>query len=199
MSEAPELSEAVNLPLRLRTATSAAHRRLERDLDLLREPLDRVRITDLLTRFWGFHAAWEPAVRRHRALDSLMVGRYRLHLLSRDLAELGMSQQDIAALPRCEPAGKLALPLAGAWGSLYVMEGSVLGGKIISKALENVAWMPPGGLQYFDPHGSTTGLMWRRFQDALGAAASPTGDPAIVLGAQRTFDLLRSWLVGGIG
>jgi heme oxygenase len=53
--------------------------------------LDRVRIAGLLERFWGFHAVWEPAIRRRAALERLMVGRYRLDLLTADLAALEMS------------------------------------------------------------------------------------------------------------
>ena len=126
-----------------------------------------------------------------------MAGRYRLDNLTADLAALGMSQEDIAALPRCEPASELALSLESAWGSLYVMEGSVLGGRIISKALEDEAWMPSGGLRYFDPHGAMTGVLWRRFQAALYTADAPESNPVIELGALRTFELLRSWLVVG--
>jgi heme oxygenase len=63
--------------------------------------LDRVRIAGLLERFWGFHAVWEPAIRRHAALERLMVARTCLDLLTADLAALEMSQPDIAALPRC--------------------------------------------------------------------------------------------------
>lgn len=126
-----------------------------------------------------------------------MVGRYRLDLLTADLAALGMSQLDIAALPRCWRAGGLALSLESAWGSLYVMEGSVLGGRIISKALEAATWTPPGGLRYFDPHGPKSGILWRGFQAALGAAASAAGDPFVELGALQTFELLHGWLVDG--
>jgi heme oxygenase len=189
----------VSLPLRLRSSTSEAHKRLEQDLNLLGPPLDQVRITGLLKRFWGFHAVWEPAIGRHRTLESLMVGRYRLDLLTADLAALGMSQRDIKALPLCVFAGGLAMSLEGAWGSLYVMEGSVLGGRIISKALEQAAWMPPGGLRYFDPRGPKTRILWRRFQEVLSTLASPAEDPLVELGALQTFRLLNSWLVDGTG
>jgi heme oxygenase len=77
------------------------------------------------------------------------------------------------------------------------MEGSVLGGRIISKALEAAAWTPPGGLRYFDPHGPKSGILRRRFQAALGAAASDAGDPFVELGALQTFELLHRWLIDG--
>jgi heme oxygenase len=183
-----------NLTLRLRAVTAGAHSRLERDLNLLRPPLSRARFTTLLVRFWGFHAASEPAIRRHDALAHLMAGRYRLDILARDLQSAGLSSGEIEALPQCAAAGSLSRSLEGALGSLYVMEGSTLGGRLISRALSEASWLPPGGVGYFNPYGSRTAAMWRSFQDELTARSSPAADPLIEASALTTFAVLRDWL-----
>jgi heme oxygenase len=184
----------VRLALRLRAVTTEAHGRLERDLDLLRPPLSRARFTALLVRFWGFHAASEPAIRRHGALARLMGGRYRLDILARDLRAAGLSSGEIEALPRCAAASGLGASVEGALGSLYVMEGSTLGGRLISRALSELSWLPPGGVVYFNPYGSRTATMWRNFQDELAAHSSPAADPLIEASALDTFAVLHDWL-----
>jgi heme oxygenase len=192
---APELASAArSLPLRLRAATAGAHRDLETALDLLADPLSRDRLTAVLMGFWGFHAAWEPQLLRQGAWAGLMAGRLRQDLIAGDLMALGLSQADIEALPRCAAAAELAAEPAPALGSIYVLEGSSLGGKIISRALSRAPWAPPGGLRYFDPYGERTGPMWRAFQGALTSASTPATDPAVETGALETFALLQRWL-----
>jgi heme oxygenase len=188
----------VSLPLRLRSATADAHRRLETALDLLAPPLSHARFIALLKRWRGFHAVWEPAIDGHGALRDLMAGRYRLDLIDRDLTALGLPRAQIEAAPMCPAAAGLAASAEIALGSLYVLEGSALGGQIISRALKTAPWLPPGGLSYFDPYGPETGVMWRGFQAALTAMSSPRADPLVEQGAADTFALLEGWLaVGG--
>ena len=180
---------------RLRGATDAAHRRLESRLDLLSAPLDRGRFLSVLDRFWGFHAEWEKALRGHGAVAALVERRSRTELLARDLAALGRTSAEIERLARCEAAGGLARSRQTAFGSLYVLEGSTLGGRVISGALKGADWLPAGGLRYFDPYGAETGVMWRTFQGALRAESSDASDAAITQGAVETFDLLHRWLL----
>ena len=179
---------------RLRGATHAAHRRLEDGLNLLEPPLDRGRFIAVLERFWGFHAEWERAI-RSPALAGMFEPTSRTPLLAHDLAALGRTPAQIERLARCEGARSLAGSRAAAFGSLYVMEGSALGGRVVTGALREADWLPSGGLRYFDPYGAETGVMWRTFQGALRAASSAACDAAIVQGAVDTFDLLHRWLL----
>jgi heme oxygenase len=183
------------LPLRLRTATAGAHRRLERDLDLLATPFRQQRFTVLLGRFWGFHSVWERSLHQHGALRGVMVDRSRLNLIETDLRALGMTQADIDALPLCVDAADLASSSERALGSVYVIEGSTLGGRMISRSLHQAAWVPPRGLRSFDPYGSRTGVMWRRFQATLNATSSVGVDLLVENGATSTFEMLHQWLV----
>ncbi len=185
---------AIDLRHRLKTVTEAEHRRLEDGLDLLRPPLSRERFTWALGRFWGFHAVWEGALAERFDLRPVLEGRSKLDHLRADLIALGLTPQSIDALPLCRDAGTLAANRDRALGSLYVIEGSTLGGQMISRALAAADWLPKQGLTYFTPYGPQAGAMWRRFQTVLQAASSPAADPAIEAGAIDTFRLLRAWM-----
>jgi heme oxygenase len=194
------LQSAVEAPsqdllTRLRRETAQAHARLERELDLLRAPASRRRFARLLGRFHGFHLVWEPVVARALRDDTFFAPRHRGDLLRTDLRALGLDEREIAALPACEAAAGLATTRAAAIGSLYVLEGSTLGGQVIGRALAGAPWLPPGGLRYFDPYGRETGTLWRQFRSWAEAAAPPDAAPEIVAAARATFDLLHDWLI----
>ena len=178
----------------LRQATAEAHGRLESQLDLLARPASEARFRRVLSRFWGFHAVWEPALQARADVAEVAAGRVRLALLGADLARLGLRPEQCDELPLCLAAGALCSTRAGAFGSLYVMEGSTLGGKVIGRHLATAAWLPPGGLRTFDPYGEATGRMWRKLQADLDEAASELGTAAIAAGAVAAFDLLTGWL-----
>ncbi|WP_395674298.1 biliverdin-producing heme oxygenase [Phenylobacterium sp.] len=181
-----------DLAAHLRVATADAHRSLEARLDLLRRPLDRRRFQGVLERFHGFHVTWEAAIRQRPRIAEFHAERGRLPHLRRDLSALGLTGAEVAALPVSEAAAELAADEATAAGAIYVLEGSTLGGQLISRELAEAAWLPPGGLTYFDPYGARTGEMWRGFKSWLAVEAP---DPArTVDGARRTFQMLEGWL-----
>lgn len=178
--------------MRLRRATAARHARLEADLDLLAPSPDRARFTLLLARFHGFHTVWEPAMAER--LRPMIMGSARLPALKRDLLALGMARAEIAALPTCEDARLLAADPATALGSLYVLEGSRLGGRLIDRHLRlSAPWLPADGLAYFAA-GPGDGGRWRDFCAGLDDAADAGREDALLLGACRTFELLHAWL-----
>jgi heme oxygenase (biliverdin-IX-beta and delta-forming) len=184
------------LRARLRDATAPAHQRLEAALDLLAEPCERSRFVEVLERFRGFHAAWEPALALALPDDAaLLVDRRKLALIDVDLLALGRPRERIEALPEPAFAAALCRMPASALGSLYVLEGSTLGGKFISRRLREIAgsWLPEAGLRYFDPYGDASGSRWRETLARLEAA--PTAQwPGIEAGAIATFEGLQGWL-----
>ena len=99
---------AAGLLQRLRCETAAAHTALEAALDILADPLSQSRFTRLLERFWGFHAAWEPALLRALGDEAFLAPRGRLAHLRRDLVALGRHPGQIERLPLCLQAGRLA-------------------------------------------------------------------------------------------
>ena len=191
MSRTGQLSCGLSLHARLRTETAPAHERLERSLDLLSRPLDRNRFTALLVRFHGFHQIWEPALAR--CLPAALVPGPRLPLLEQDLGTLGLCDDIVGAIPSCAQAASLGEHLDTALGSVYVLEGSTLGGRVIARHFSEAPWWPPAGLRYFDPYGDETAARWRQ---TLAQLAGAGGDAdRIVAGAVRTFEILQHWLV----
>jgi heme oxygenase len=181
--------------LRLREETADAHARLERDLDLLAEPLARGRFIAVLQGFHAFHQSWEPAMAAGLRDPAFFDPRRRLALLEADLAALGCG---VVHLGACPAAAQLAATLAAAMGSLYVMEGSTLGGQLIARRLAGEAWLPEGGLRYFTPYGAATGAMWQAFRERIRAVATPANQAEIVAGARATFELLRDLLAPAV-
>src|SRR3954452_7915212 len=139
----PAGSSGVDLMSSLRVQTRTQHDAIERSRALPEPPLSRDRFLRVLQRFFTFHRIWEPAIAAHESLRAFHVSRHRLPLLRRDLLALGMQARDIDALPPCDDARELAAHEAEAIGSLYVLEGSTLGGQIISRALAQERWTPP--------------------------------------------------------
>lgn len=178
---------------RLRQASAGAHRRLEAALGLLDGPPSRARFESLVAAFRGFHAAWEPALGAVLADETLLAPRRRLPLIDADLATFGWDAPRIRALPACTAAAGLCDDAARAAGSLYVLEGSTLGGQVIARHVAGAPWCPPGGLRTFDPYGAEVGRRWR---ETLGwlAALPPARWPRVLDGCLETFELLLHWL-----
>ncbi len=172
---------------RLRSDTRDAHEALEDALALMRPPLRRERFASVLQGFLAFHRAWRPRMAVLVGDPELVAPRGKAALIERDLQALGEAEATAAPLDLDFLSTRSA-----AWGSLYVMEGSTLGGQVITKALRRTAWAPAEGLAYFNPYGRRTGEMWAAFRAALEAAA-PTLEPDLVCeGARATFATLQS-------
>jgi heme oxygenase (biliverdin-IX-beta and delta-forming) len=179
---------------RLKIETRPAHDSIERALDVERRMASREAYKDLLIRFHGFHSAWEDAAGAVAPDPAFFRQRCKTALLAKDLKALGMKADEIAALPRCHPLMPLPAP-AAALGSMYVVEGSTLGGAIIARGVERALGLTVDtGCAYFRSYGRETAFMWRSFGAMLLAASSPEADDLIVDSARRTFDVMHDWL-----
>jgi len=74
-------------------------------------------------------------------------------------------------------------------GSMYVIEGAALGGKIISKHLSSLTWMETGFMHFYNASAKQPANTWRNFKLALNeTAAMPwINDEQIIEGARKTF------------
>ncbi len=119
--------------------------------------------------------------------------RLRLPLLDRDLRTLGFEAAAVNGIAPCLPAATLGDDPASVLGSLYVLEGSTLGGRLITRHLRQAAWYPPDGLRYFDPYGDDTGGRWQQTRRTLTDCSED--HDRVIDGALRTFAILQHWLV----
>jgi heme oxygenase len=147
-----------------------------------------------LGMFFGFVAPWEDALAHALpGSDPIRAGRSKTAWLEEDLAFFGVDAAQRAALPTIS-----ALPSLRSrpeiLGAAYVLEGSTLGGQIISDYLERTLGLSDGrGYRYFRSYGREVGARWQAFRTELMHASSAENDAAILRGAADTFRLLHAW------
>jgi heme oxygenase len=107
---------------------------------------------------------------------------------------LGLSENDLRNLPQFKASQfkKESYTL----GCLYVLEGSKLGGQMISRhAKEKLNFTNVDGTRFFSAHGAKTGSYWKEFIDTLNLHAVDTKqEDAIIEGAKDTFADFGKWL-----
>lgn len=185
----------------LRAATRVQHDRIEQLL-ALDAPMPLARYAAVLLGFQRFLVAWESELQDvlPSRLHAWLRGRSRVRWLAKDLAFLAAVQLPVgqhASLP-CLPVRSVA----AAFGSLYVIEGSALGGQVIVPRLQrDLGLTPDGGASYFYGFGERTGGMWREFR--LLAEVEIGGDPVdrreACQAAEQTFAALIASLEGVLG
>ena len=74
---------------------------------------------------------------------------------------------------------------------MYVMEGSTLGGQVITRQLAQAGI---AGRSYFTGYAEQTGPMWKRFCQLLTEEATDTNQAEIVESASLTFQKLHAWI-----
>lgn len=176
----------------LRAATRLQHDRIEQLL-LLDAPMPLPRYVAILQGFEHFLAAWQQELREAAppSVQGWLAARERLGFVRQDLAFLGAQRAHLDAhvVQRCLPERSVA----AVFGSLYVIEGSALGGQVITPRLQRDLGLEPGrGASYFNGYGERTSAMWREFR--LRAAAEIGDDAArrsqACRAAVQTFDAL---------
>jgi heme oxygenase len=174
----------------LRDVTRSAHLAIENVLSLQDADLTLERYKMVLARLYGFWAAWEVQISELYNDDSFLAPRRRAHLLAADLTSLQFF--DAERFPPCP-----RVPINDRWmalGSIYVMEGSSLGGRVILHNVERcLGEVGKQSSRYFAGYGEQTGTMWREFLERLNET-SPYDRELVGRGALATFDSFGRWL-----
>lgn len=179
----------------LRNATERHHHKVEAELDLLRPSLRLADYVALLERFYGFHRLWEPHVAAllETELPDFFRPRRKLQNIEADLRHLGHGTEDLSALASCHNLPPLG-SVGAALGSLYVIEGSTLGGRILARHFgEHLGVRPEAGCRLFSGYEERTGQMWKAFGEVM-AIRSPAEDQDMLTAAVATFESLGEWL-----
>ena len=131
-----------------------------------------------------------------KGLVDWMDRRRRTPLL---IMELQALDQAIGDLTECTLLPSTS-SLANAWGCIYVLEGSTLGGQTLTRHLRIACpELSQSEPSFLNPYGSQTGPMWREFCDDLVQYHQQTLAPddeakAIILAAKQTFQCYGDWL-----
>ena len=179
---------------RLRAATAELHHQAENLLNIPSLIVDRSSYAATLQRFHGIYAPLERSLSHQRGWDEFgidLTDRSHVARIARDLTALGSDP-----CPGEAPDTFGITSFSHALGSLYVMEGSTLGGRIILRHLETQAIdIPASAMSFFAGHGAETGSMWRSFLATLDAFGelNPASCRAVQEGAQRTFQAVIGW------
>ncbi len=184
----------------LRAATHDLHEAASRSPHL--SALAEGRVTaaqyrDALALLYGFYCPVEQVLfSRHATLAASCAVVPKTPALIADLMALGLTREQVAALPLAVPP---AVPEddAAALGAFYVLEGATLGGQVVLRRIAHCLGPLMGVATSFHGfHGADTGAHWRRFQARLCQCgdASPVARQALVDAAVVTFAALGDWL-----
>lgn len=180
---------------RLKAETKPAHDSLERKLDLLSPDLSLSDYRRIIEKFFGFYSPVEEAMKTSRFAEAYF-GRWKTEILKNDLRDLGMNVQEISELPRC-----LELPPFEQeehfLGTLYVLEGSTLGGTVLAKHFGPRFHLDHlNGLRFFTVYGAKTAENWNNWRTFSEEYATSRGldQNIIVSQADKTFTSLEFWL-----
>jgi heme oxygenase (biliverdin-IX-beta and delta-forming) len=184
----------------LKVETATAHRQLERTHSFVRlfsPDYAMQEYKQLLCLFYGFHAALEPLLFDNLAEPHQLVLSHKVKtgLLAKDLARFGESEIEIVKIRRCDELPQLS-SFARQMGALYVLEGSVLGGRIISKRLkEHFGDAILDKLNYYTCYGENVGTEWKGFQSFMGSQFADDSEQIseVIAAANDTFTALYQW------
>ncbi len=148
----------------------------------------------LLHLFYSYFGALEDKINKHIGLAQLTDYhvRRKSESLVNDIQDLGgIIPQKAADLDLPEIENDLQ-----AFGALYVIEGSTLGGKIISKIMsKQLNLIDEKGLSFFISYGDSTEKMWDQFKEVLDVQPQTKSDRALIINAaDDTFAKFNLWI-----
>ena len=171
----------------LRDATRSLHDRVEAAVDLPSRAGNVDAYAGLLRAMLGLFA---PIEDRLTSLPwgqtDLDIARHRrADLLRADLRALGDDPTRVRSCPNV-PSPET---LAAGFGSLYVLEGSALGGQIIAREAAASLGLGPETTRFFRSEGRDVGRTWRAFGAALDAyVTTPDRLDEATQAAAQTFE-----------
>lgn len=175
---------------KLKESTRHQHETVEGTVDVMSNMFKLEDYKRLISKFRAFYSAFEPTLpyAELKAAGLDYDQRRKLHWLEADAKVLGLGEvetfddlPDVSSLPK-------------AFGSLYVVEGSTLGGSVIARHLnQHLGLTPENGGSFYASYGPMIGPMWKQFGEAVTAyAGDGENDDEIVAAAVETFDSINA-------
>jgi heme oxygenase len=189
----------INIMTLLKDNTSVAHKQLEKSpcfKRLFANDYKTSEYADLLSYFYGYYAAIEPLLFNDLPTEhqSDLQHRTKTHLLQQDLALLNVNTD---SLPLCKAIPNLTT-FAQKMGVLYVLEGSLLGGRIIGQHLkEHFGADVALPLNFYSGYGADLHLEWQKFSQFMGQYFNHQEKAIIdevINSANATFSALQQWV-----
>lgn len=179
---------------RLREETYEAHVVVEKLLVPRIKNLDSANsYSRLLRMFYGYFKPVEEKIEQYLSprVVSDIEARRKAETILEDIRVVGETDHTVLChdLPVIENA-------ACALGAMYVLEGSTLGGKFISKMIaEKLELGDNEGLRFFTGYGSESALKWNSFKEVLNNYTD-NGDVEneVIEAANQTFSKFKNWI-----
>ena len=189
--QTPNASENGSILAQLKARTAHQHAQTEDGIDLMSDEFSLDDYKKLLVAFYGFYKPFEEkmsAAISRNGVEFDYQERLNAPKLLNDLKYLGTSETEInniettEDLPALDSAEKV-------FGALYVIEGSTLGGQVISRHLRQKFNLDAGnGAAFFSGYGVETGKMWNVFREKITEFADGDVDhEEIIKSANETF------------
>jgi heme oxygenase len=139
----------------------------------------------LLTHNYKLISRYEPQIseklKNHSALNLHL--RKKIDALKTDLQNLNISTETDQLTQNLDNE-------AEAFGALYVMEGSTLGGNVIAKQLKKNPNFEDVEFNYFGMYAENTGVFWNEFKAVLDREIAEDHYEDCVNGAKKAYQLL---------
>jgi heme oxygenase len=185
----------INLLEQLKSETLSNHQQLEKNLIVklkgMRSPEDYISI---LQNFYAYFGGLEDQINHFIGDDELpdYAERRKTRSIKDDILALGGVVPEKASTDDLPEIGNLLQ----AFGALYVIEGSTLGGQVISKMIsKQLSLDGEGGVSFFESYGADTMTMWNKFKAVLEHHAATQEDAGVITGAaNETFARFRLWM-----
>lgn len=175
----------------LKNDTKAAHVRVEKVMVKELKAINSLEdYGKLLERLFLFYNPLESKV--HQYIDQAILPdiekRKHTQWILNDLKAL-----DYTINTSTESKTQQITSTAYAVGVLYVMEGSTMGGQIISKMLKKQLGANTS-TYYFDSYSDETMDMWLSFKNSIAQYETHLDKEEVFKGANETFSSLKEWL-----
>ena len=175
----------------LKEQTRVVHADLEKKLlTHIQEVNDAERYTRLLVLMYGYYAAVEEQLDSFSESLPDYPTRRKSQTILDDLDKLDYPRKQIA---RCADVPAIN-SLPSALGAMYVLDGSTLGGKIISKMLLKQVPSLEGSTKFFQGYTDDSMLMWQKFKEHLHNTVDEPEFPETHQAAKETFVKFKKWL-----
>jgi heme oxygenase (biliverdin-IX-beta and delta-forming) len=182
----------------VRSFTAKLHCEVERTLALPGSIQTMADYRRWLIRFFGIYQPLEHLLSGFQGWAATGIRINQLghtEALLKDLKQMACNPDDIelasrGALPMVETFGQ-------AFGALYVLEGSKLGGRYILKDLSNRLGSGIDGMDaFFTGYGPDTAVRWASFKALLDKFSTlrPVEFPEVIAGARMTYAAIDAWM-----
>lgn len=177
----------------LKENTLASHQSLEKALLVrLKNIKSEKDYASVLAIFYGFMSPLEHEIAKTE-VDMLLpdyFSRRKANWIENDLKLLSVNVSEIRLCRNLPPVEDAIQAL----GALYVMEGSTLGGQVITKMIaDRLPKLSLQALSFFSGYKEDTIMMWDRFKQVLNAV--PHNAEGIEVSAIETFTAFRNWII----